>query len=235
MAKSLTNCNIWFASDFHYGHVNICRGVSKWPDKEITARDFETMDQMNYRIVKNINDTVMQDDILYFLGDWSMGGIENIWNFRKQIYCKTIHFITGNHDQTVKKNKILPNCYWVMDERPMITHSYIRDGELPKELSLDAVFCRAQSLFTSVQDYLELVLDGQIFVLSHYPLEEWFEMDRKGAIMLHGHCHHKLDDVETNYIYRRMDVGLDWKEFRPFSLEEVVRKMSKRPHKTHKS
>lgn len=224
MGRSLTNCNIWFGSDHHYGHKNICRGVSRWPDKEISARDFETIEQMNYRIVRNINAVVMPNDIFYFLGDWSMGGIENIWNFRKQIYCQNIHFIAGNHDEHIKKNKILPNCWW-------------SNTEMFLDADTDGVGLQvcAQSLFASVQDYLELVINGQIFVLSHYPMEEWYEMDRKGSIMLHGHSHHKLDDSETSYIYRRMDVGLDWKEFRPFSLEEILRVMNKRPHKTHKS
>jgi len=84
-----------------------------------------------------------------------------------------------------------------------------------------------------VQGYLELEIGKQTFVLSHYPMEEWLEMDRRGGIMLHGHCHHAIDESETNSIYRRMDVGMDWREFRPFSLEEILDKMKNRPLKKH--
>jgi calcineurin-like phosphoesterase family protein len=40
-----------------------------------------------------------------------------------------------------------------------------------------------------------------------------------------------MDDCELNTKYRRMDVGMDWEEFRPYSLEEIVRIMSKRERK----
>jgi calcineurin-like phosphoesterase family protein len=224
MGTSKTNCRIWFSSDFHYGHKNICRGISEWTDKETTARDFETLDQMNYRIVRNINNVIMPNDILYFLGDWSFGGIENLWKFRKQIYCETIHFIIGNHDKSIKKNKQLPNCWW-------------SNSEMFLDADTDHVGLQvcAESLFTSVQDYLEIVLEGQIFVLSHYPIEEWFEMDRKGAIMLHGHCHHVLDNHNLNKNYKRMDVGIDWHDFRPYEIKEILSIMKNRPNKTHNS
>lgn len=219
---------IWFTSDTHYAHKNICRGVSEWTGEDRT-RDFETLEEMNYQIVKSINDHVKQDDILYHLGDWSFGGIENIWNFRKQIICEEIHLIFGNHDQHIKKNKVLPNCIQVY--RGEFEYNYI-DG-IQDELSFTRPQAVAQEIFSTTQGYLELEIDKQVFVLSHYPMEEWLEMDRRGGIMLHGHCHHALDSSETNQIYRRMDVGIDWEEFRPFSLEDILYKMRNRPLKKH--
>lgn len=194
---------IWFTSDTHFAHKNICRGVSEWKDGDRT-RDFSCLESMNYRIVKQINNHVQQDDILYHLGDWSFNGVENIWNFRKQIICKNVHLILGNHDQHIKKNN------WSFEHVGF-----------------------PQDNFLSVQGYLELEIGKQTFVLSHYPMEEWLEMDRRGGIMLHGHCHHAIDESETNSIYRRMDVGMDWREFRPFSLEEILDKMRDRPLKKH--
>lgn len=177
---------------------------------------------MNNAIVNSINLHVAQDDELYCLGDWSFAGIENIWNFRKQIICKNIHLILGNHDQNIKKNKILPNCWY---------GNYDIFSDTDEDLT--GLQVSAQELFTSVQNYLELKIDKQIFVLSHYPIEEWFEMDRKGSIMLHGHVHHKLDNSNLNTIYKRMDVGIDWKEFRPYSLEEILNLMKNRKNKKH--
>lgn len=205
----MRNKKYWFTSDTHYGHVNICRGISTWTGRMDSTRDFQTLNEMNEAILKGINDNVGQEDVLYHLGDWSFGGIENIWNFRKRIICKDIRLILGNHDQHVKKNTILPNCWH------------------------DDLQVKAKELFTSVEGYAEIEIDKQLFVLSHYPMEEWCEMDRKGAIMLHGHVHHKYDNHPVNVNYRRMDVGIDWSEFRPYSLEEILKINLKKEKRTH--
>jgi calcineurin-like phosphoesterase family protein len=86
----LTAKNIWFTSDTHYGHKNICRGVTSWKSEDPAAliaatRDFPTLEIMNETIVSNINSVVAEDDWLIHLGDWSFGGIENIDAFRDQI------------------------------------------------------------------------------------------------------------------------------------------------------
>jgi calcineurin-like phosphoesterase family protein len=216
---------IWFSSDFHYGHKNICRGVSEWTGRLENTRDFKTLEEMNDAIVDGINSVVQQNDILYFLGDWSFGGVDNVWNLRKRIPCKTIHFVLGNHEQQIKKNPeiALP-----------ATDRIILDAlDIPYEADARLNYVHLQDLFTSVNYYREIEIDKQIFVLSHYPMEEWFEMDRKGGIMLHGHCHHTIDNCTDNTVYKRMDIGIDWKEFRPYSVEEITGRMYKRKLKKH--
>ena len=52
-------------------------------------------------------------------------------------------------------------------------------------------------------------------------------MDR-GAIHLHGHTHHAIDSSILNTKFKRMDVGIDWEEFRPISWDEIKEIMSKR-------
>ena len=101
--------NIWFTSDTHYWHNNLTSGVSNWTDKE-KCRDFNTVEEMSSHMVAQINKYVKEDDILFFLGDWSFGGIANVWNFRKQLNVKTIHLILGNHDHHIEFQKHeLPN------------------------------------------------------------------------------------------------------------------------------
>ena len=141
--------DIWFTSDSHWGHKNICIGVSEWDDKEQSCRKFDTLEEMNELIVSNINKYVKEDDILYHLGDWSFGGIENIWEFRKQINCKNIYLVPGNHDHHIKSNKILPNCI-------------IRTFNL-----------NSKDVFTEVLPELtKIKIDKQEILLSHFPLEE---------------------------------------------------------------
>ena len=95
--------NVWFTSDTHYNHKNICRGVSNWAEGRGT-RDFATLQKMNESIVNQINSKVMEDDILFHLGDWSFGGFESITEFRNRIVCKNIHLILGNHDHHIEHN-----------------------------------------------------------------------------------------------------------------------------------
>jgi calcineurin-like phosphoesterase family protein len=105
--KIQTTKNIWFTSDTHFGHKNICRGVSdwNWKDNPESVRPFDTLDQMNNAIVNNINNKVAQDDTLIHLGDWSFGGFENIKKFRDRLICENIIIILGNHDHHIKRNK----------------------------------------------------------------------------------------------------------------------------------
>lgn len=96
--------NIYFTSDTHYNHTNICGGVSKWTNKG-GCRAYDTLDHMNSVLVNNINAIVGENDILFHLGDWSFGGIESIFKFRERIVCKNIHLVLGNHDHHIKHNK----------------------------------------------------------------------------------------------------------------------------------
>jgi calcineurin-like phosphoesterase family protein len=102
--KLLENQNVWFISDTHYSHANICYGTSNWEDKEY-CRKFDSLEEMNQTIVDNINKHVLKNDILFHLGDWSFGGFENIEIFRKNLNCENIYLILGNHDHHIKNNK----------------------------------------------------------------------------------------------------------------------------------
>lgn len=66
--------NIYFTSDCHWNHANICSATSSWENKEINCRNFNSLDEMNDTIIKSINSIVGKNDILYHLGDWSFGG-----------------------------------------------------------------------------------------------------------------------------------------------------------------
>lgn len=185
----------WFMSDTHYNHANICRGISKWSDLRET-RPFDTVEDMNKSMVSNINHCVDENDTLYFLGDWSFGGIQSLEDFRLLLNCRNIIFICGNHDHHIKNNSL------VNKEKNLYARDY----------------------FSDVYNYLEIKINKQVLVLSHFPIEQWFEMDR-GSIMLHGHTHHTLDDSKTNTLYKRMDVGYINK---PYSFEEILEIMKTR-------
>ena len=143
MIKIEKDRKVFITSDTHYGHKNICRGVTDWrlPDGGIPmdqTRDFDTIEKMNETIVNNINSVVGQDDVLIHLGDWSFGGFENVQKFRDRILCKEIHLILGNHDTHIENDRY-----------------------------------NVQELFTSVNHYTKLMYKNNTFVLFHYPMQSW--------------------------------------------------------------
>lgn len=208
--------NIFFTSDTHYGHKNIAsKNESQW---KAGWREYKNVDDMNYNLINQINKIVDYDDILYHLGDWSFGGIENIWKFRSQISCRNIHLILGNHDHHIEENKILPNCHYGMQ-------GVITDILPNQTVSFGGI--EAQELFSSVSHYKEIKTSAGIIVLSHYGHRVWHG-SHKGWIHLYGHSHGSLPMYGKS-----MDVGVDSArvllgEYRPFYLSEVVQLMRDR-------
>ena len=100
----------YFVADLHYGHANICKAISKWSNKS-TCRDFESIDDMNQAIINSINSRVGKDDVLFFLGDWSFGGVDNVKILRDKIECETIYCIAGNHDYNIVKKENLRGLF----------------------------------------------------------------------------------------------------------------------------
>ncbi len=95
---------IYVSSDWHYRHSNIIRGTSNWKDKTI-CRDYDSVLEHDEDLIERINDTVKIQDTIYFVGDWSFGGFDNIKEFRDRILCNNIHVILGNHDHHIRNNE----------------------------------------------------------------------------------------------------------------------------------
>jgi len=203
--------NIWFTSDLHYMHKNITSGVTKWPHPETDCRQFPNEIEMSKHIVHQLNHYIKEDDILFNLGDWSFGGIDNIWNLRKQLRCQNIYLILGNHDTHILKNKELPNCS-LNDYLPWSDHNFDPINEQRT----------ARELFNTVQEYLEIKIDDIKLCLMHYPIENWNNR-LEPSYHLYGHVHGKHTfDKES----KRLDVGIDnafklLGEYKPFSWEEI--------------
>ena len=201
--------NIFFISDSHYGHKNIVKTVSDWEDKE-GCRDFKTVEQMNSVLVDNINKYVDCGDILFCLGDWSFGGINNVGKFRARLNVEEIHLVLGNHDDHIRKNKLIDH----VDDIPIHT----------------------KDLFYTVNDYLEISIDKKKIILSHYPMLAW-NYSYKGSWHLYGHSHGTLfknqQNVEWFHKSKMLDVGMDsafdiFNEYRPFSFDDVKKIMNKK-------
>ena len=86
--------NIWFTADFHLGHKNIIRYCN---------RPFESVEAMNCVILERLNTAVKANDVLYFLGDFCIGPKTRALELRREIRCRKIFAVPGNHDKDTRK------------------------------------------------------------------------------------------------------------------------------------
>jgi calcineurin-like phosphoesterase family protein len=195
---------VFFTSDTHYNHTAICRGVSPWAAGNKSVRDFDTLEEMNQHLVQNFNSIVGEDDVLFHLGDWSFGGFESIELFRKQLVCKNIHLILGNHDHHIERNK-----EGIASLFSSVNHYVQLDLRRPSQTERG-------------------VVDKHPFILCHFPIASWDKM-ATGMIHLHGHVHlppeHRLGPG------RSLDVGVDGNQLKPIQLEEVLTIVKPQPVK----
>lgn len=192
------NQNIFFTSDSHYNHSNLCRSTSNWSDLEKT-RDFSSLDKMNQFIVDRINSRVGENDILVHLGDFSFGGFGEIFNFRNKIKCKNIHLILGNHDHHIERDKEgVRDLFSSVNHYSILNIQRELEGGKPEKISL---------------------------VACHFPISSWDGMSN-GRIHIHGHVHLNKKDKITGG--RSMDVGADGNDLEPYSLDEILEILKER-------
>lgn len=162
--------DIFFSSDFHFSHSNIVRGCTQWKEFEPGSshqktRDFDTLEEHDETLIRNINSVVKKNDTLYFLGDWSFGGKENIVRLRNSLSCDNIHTIYGNHDDHIRKYYSNTNCFSSCQD---VLQLSIKIGQTPTGKHIK-----------------------QRFFLSHYSHQVWPKSNR-GSIHLFGHSHGTL-------------------------------------------
>lgn len=144
--------DIWFTADFHFGHNSIIRYC------DLPSRSAEDMGQT---ILERLNASVRANDALYFLGDFCIGSKAWALKPRKQIRCKKILAVSGNHDKEAKlteefswlnnlgeifiRGQPIVLCHYAMrvwnrshhGAWHLYGHSHGRLPELPTSLSMD--------------------------------------------------------------------------------------------------
>jgi len=58
---------LFFTSDTHYNHGNICRATTNWVGADNLTRDYKSLNHMNDTLVNRINEMVGENDILVHL------------------------------------------------------------------------------------------------------------------------------------------------------------------------
>jgi calcineurin-like phosphoesterase family protein len=85
--------NRWFISDTHFSHANIIR---------YTKRPFQSVSEMNEKLIENWNAFIKPEDTVFFLGDFALGTTEFLTSLCSLLHGNKI-CIRGNHDGTPAK------------------------------------------------------------------------------------------------------------------------------------
>lgn len=89
--RDINHMAVRLTSDLHLNHANII---------SFTERPFDSVEEMNKALLDNFNNVLGVDDTLYILGDVAMGRdkSQTAASFLRQLKCKDVHLIQGNHD-----------------------------------------------------------------------------------------------------------------------------------------
>lgn len=150
----LPHDKIYFTSDPHFWHKNII----KYCD-----RPFDSVDDMNETLIENWNRVVGEDDLIFCLGDFSLGRETDTLDVLQRLNGHKV-LIKGNHEKSVMKKDYTRNEF---------------NGGIYDLLEI------------KVND--DEVSDGfQDIVLCHYTMMT-FNKSHRGAWQLFGHVHGNLD------------------------------------------
>ena len=108
--------NIYFTSDTHFYHKNII---------EFENRPFLDVDDMNNKLIEKWNNVVTQNDLVYILGDFSFGNVEDTENILKALNGRKI-LVKGNHDTFVDNKKFDKSLFEEITECKTISYKHFK-------------------------------------------------------------------------------------------------------------
>jgi calcineurin-like phosphoesterase family protein len=193
----------FYTSDLHFGHKNILKHE---PD-----RPFKDVDHMDRELVARYNDVISDDDVVYILGDLSMGNLSNALALVEKMKGLK-YFIPGNHDENWighKKQRSAINAAY--------THAGLHVVQGPVSHVLGNRRHVVMSHFPQQCDFRRQARDttGQDF--SYEP--DRFEPYRpKAGPVLHGHVHSMWKKRGTD-----VNVGIDVWNYQPVDADTLLK------------
>jgi calcineurin-like phosphoesterase family protein len=104
--KARDTQNMWFTADYHLFHKNII---------QYDDRPFASLDEMAETIIANHNKFVAPGDIVFNLGDFSLGSVTDTLGVLARLNGQH-HLIKGNHESTVLGSKTLRETFSSVDD-----------------------------------------------------------------------------------------------------------------------
>lgn len=193
---------VWYTSDTHFYHENIIK---------YCGRPFKDVNQMNEIIIRNWNERIQPNDLVYHLGDF---GLFSKGREPQDILNRlngNIHLIKGNHDSKITEI--------AFEER------YERDNPTGFKLGGHGVHtCREREMVINDTIYSAIMVHKPSSTL--YALEELWSGDNE-PIILYGHVHEKAPkhlhylDFGRKGKYLAYHVGVDTNDFIPVTQQLI--------------
>jgi len=195
---------VYFTSDTHFNHAK---------NFIFEARGYKSVTEHNDALIAKINEVVRPEDTLIHLGDFCLNitppEFESILS---RINCNNIAYIWGNHNSCIRR------FY-----EDAVTTQYSIDME---------VYPYAIGKLTYLGYYKELIVNGHMIVIHHFP-HQIFNQMQKGAWQLSGHSHYTNPTTQVEYPDNKiLDVGWDG-HGKPLSFPEIQKIMMNKNHVKH--
>lgn len=156
------------------------KNILKHSPARMDALGCDDIVSMDEKIIERWNATVRnRNDIVYILGDFSFYSKDRTEKILSKLKGKKM-LVLGNHDRSIMG---LENYFeWVGDMKVINIghHQY---------------------------DFIDPDEEFRAF-LCHYPMLTW-NYRNVGCVMVHGHCHGHIDDLNADSGELRVDVGFD--------------------------
>ena len=195
------NHRVYFTSDTHFRHNQ---------SFIYESRGYKDRYEHDDALIAKINEVVRPEDTLIHLGDFCLNITPPEFNeILARINCQNIAYIWGNHNSCIRKHY-----------EDAVATEYGKDIE---------VYPYAVGKITYLGYYGEVIVNGQMIVIHHYPHQIWNQM-QKGAWQLSGHSHYtnpttQLDSTDNKIL----DVGWDG-HGKPLSFPEIQKIMMNKSH-----
>lgn len=180
---------LYFTSDTHFCHDNII----KYCD-----RPFKDVKEMNETLVKNWNETVPTDGIIFHLGDFALNAPTKAVQHLMHSLNGNKYLVIGNHEKAALSKQFLRDMWKGIYD---VAEIYVPDEEITYK--------------------------KQHLIMCHYPMLTW-NASHRGSWQLFGHVHGGLSNKgKIQHHPAQMDVGVDCWDFRPISYQQVKEQITK--------
>ena len=196
------NQRVYFTSDTHFNH-----------DKDFVygSRGYKNRYEHNDALIAKINELVRPQDVLFHLGDFCLNiTMPEFEQLIARINCNNIYYIWGNHNSCIRRQY-----------EETIRGEYQRDDICVYPYKIGKI--------TYLGDYKEVMVNGHLIVLHHYPHQIWNQM-QKFAWQLSGHSHYTNPTTQLENVNNRiLDVGWDGHS-KPLAVNEIQKIMANKNH-----
>ena len=97
--------NTFFTADLHLGHTNVIKYCN---------RPFQTVEEMNEKLIENWNERISDKDEIYVIGDFAFMGTKQTEEVLKRLKGRK-YLLRGNHDKNLNETMALKYFQWIED------------------------------------------------------------------------------------------------------------------------